>query len=672
MELQHRQRAARIKIVYYGPAVGGKTTNLQVLHDAALGEHRGDLVSIVSAQDRTILFDLLPLKGTGLHGFEVRFQVLAVPGQAAYAATRRMSLRGADAVVFVANSAADRFHENSLSFRELTEGLIAHGLDPASIPLVFQYNKRDLPQTSAIEELEGALNFRRAPHFKAVAFRGEGVLETLEAVVEQTMADLTSRYRTLALAPGETAQGWTKEALGRIFGGRTTLTAAATPPAAGAAADLRAAAPLEYAPWKPTLDVSAAAPPARRIVRVALAGEAGGGAAHRADTRPEDALIDSYARASVALGQSLDEVREQRDDARRWLGDVELAFGAIEALASGKATAEGLKPLLGRILTTAGSRRASLLVPGPGGAPRRLAGAGLEGDPLLVSRAGRRLLAHQVGTLEAPQLLAVEESEDLREAVVSTTPAVTSLLVMPLRSGARFHGVVLLYYGSSDPLPGEDVLTHLERLARALASGFTLSRLRSEGAQAQRPPAGAAHGELARRALPELERVLEAVNQQLRGALQRPPSGGPGLDPAAEALANALGLARAARAPDKYARTGQSVAVDALFARLPAGSARTQPAPGLRVAGHPALLRIAVEALVELAAGSSGPSPAVRAALEQGQVQIAAVAGAPGQSLPAGDLRVALVSLLANLHGGTLHVGLDSGHPLYQLSLPRA
>ena len=190
VELNHRQRTIKIKIVYYGPPVGGKTTNLQVLHQNAQPQRRGEMVSINSAQDRTILFDLLPLKASGFRGFDLRLQVLAVPGQAMYAATRRLVLKGADSLVFVANSAADRWEENVQSFREMTENLLAHQLDPSSLPLVLQYNKRDLPEVTPIEFMDRTLNARKVPAIPAVAVRGEGVLETFASILTATMEDL--------------------------------------------------------------------------------------------------------------------------------------------------------------------------------------------------------------------------------------------------------------------------------------------------------------------------------------------------------------------------------------------------------------------------------------------------------------------------------------------------
>ncbi|HSB60762.1 MAG TPA: hypothetical protein VLI67_03520, partial [Vicinamibacteria bacterium] len=153
VELNHRDRTIKVKIVYYGPPVGGKTTNLQILHQQALAARRGEMISINSAQDRTILFDLLPLKTPGFRGFDLRLQILAVPGQAMYAATRRLVLKGADSLVFVANSAVDRWEENIQSYREMTQNLLSHQLDPQQMPLVLQYNKRDLPQVLELEAL---------------------------------------------------------------------------------------------------------------------------------------------------------------------------------------------------------------------------------------------------------------------------------------------------------------------------------------------------------------------------------------------------------------------------------------------------------------------------------------------------------------------------------------
>ena len=218
VELNHRDRQIKVKIVYYGPPVGGKTTNLQILHQHAEAARRGEMISINSAQDRTILFDLLPLRSAGFRGFDLRLQILAVPGQAMYATTRRLVLKNADSLVFVANSAVDRWEENLQSFREMTQNLLAHRLDPATMPLVFQYNKRDLPQVMDMEFMDRALNARRVDSIPAVAVRGDGVLETFSAILMRTIQDLAKRYAVLETTKGQPAWQWTQQAVLSMFG----------------------------------------------------------------------------------------------------------------------------------------------------------------------------------------------------------------------------------------------------------------------------------------------------------------------------------------------------------------------------------------------------------------------------------------------------------------------
>jgi mutual gliding-motility protein MglA len=224
VELNHRDRQIKVKIVYYGPPLGGKTTNLQVLHQHADAARRGDMISINSAQDRTILFDLVPLRTVGFRGFDLRLQILAVPGQAMYAATRRLVLKGADSLVFVANSAVDRWDENIASFREMTQNLLTHHLDPAAMPLVFQYNKRDLPQVMDLEFMDRAMNVRKADSIPAVAVRGEGVLETFAAILMRTIQDLSRRYSILDTTKGQPAWQWTQQAVENMFGTTTIVS----------------------------------------------------------------------------------------------------------------------------------------------------------------------------------------------------------------------------------------------------------------------------------------------------------------------------------------------------------------------------------------------------------------------------------------------------------------
>ncbi|MEE9264822.1 MAG: ADP-ribosylation factor-like protein, partial [Vicinamibacteria bacterium] len=218
VELNHRERYVRAKILYYGPAAGGKTTSLQVLHRRARGSQKMELISVNTAQDRTILFDLLPLRTLAFRSYELRFQIIAVPGQRLYAATRKMLVKGADTIVFVANSAADRFQENLQSLKEMTENLLSHGIDPSNIPMVFQYNKRDLPNTTEVKALDRALNARATESFPSIAIREEGVLETFASALRVTMSELSTRYKIGADVKGpRSAREWTERAMKETF-----------------------------------------------------------------------------------------------------------------------------------------------------------------------------------------------------------------------------------------------------------------------------------------------------------------------------------------------------------------------------------------------------------------------------------------------------------------------
>jgi signal recognition particle receptor subunit beta len=219
VEIDRSERVVRVKIIYYGPAAGGKTTNLLVLHRSADPERRGEMVSVNSSQDRTILLDLLPLRTPAFRGYDLRLQLLAVPGQSMYAASRKLLLNGADGLVFVANSAADRWQETLSSLREMNENLISHGLDPTGIPLVLQYNKRDLPETTPLEAMDRTLNVRGLDSFPAIAIREEGVVETFGGILHCTLADVTQRYQIgEELRDARSVQEWTEETTKVIFG----------------------------------------------------------------------------------------------------------------------------------------------------------------------------------------------------------------------------------------------------------------------------------------------------------------------------------------------------------------------------------------------------------------------------------------------------------------------
>jgi signal recognition particle receptor subunit beta len=186
-------REITCKIVYYGPGRSGKTTNLQYVYGRVPDDRRGRMVSLATQTDRTLFFDFLPLELGSISGFTTRFQLYTVPGQVYYNATRKLVLQGADGVVFVADSQARQLEENVESLQNLQENLLAQGADVRAMPLVFQYNKQDLPQDLVLstQELDDALNFWGLPSFPAAALSGAGVFETLKAASELVLRKLS-------------------------------------------------------------------------------------------------------------------------------------------------------------------------------------------------------------------------------------------------------------------------------------------------------------------------------------------------------------------------------------------------------------------------------------------------------------------------------------------------
>ncbi|MCF7837478.1 MAG: GTPase domain-containing protein [Candidatus Marinimicrobia bacterium] len=178
------KREVQLKIVYYGPGLCGKTTNLQFVHARLGAQSRGNLTSLATSQERTLFFDFMPLVAKAIENFTTRFQLYTVPGQVMYNRTRQLVLRGVDGVVFVADSQWNLMAENVESFKNLEENLRLQGDDLEKIPYVLQYNKRDLPEVAPTHYLDFVLNNRgvRRPRFNAVATEGNGVFETLNMI----------------------------------------------------------------------------------------------------------------------------------------------------------------------------------------------------------------------------------------------------------------------------------------------------------------------------------------------------------------------------------------------------------------------------------------------------------------------------------------------------------
>jgi signal recognition particle receptor subunit beta len=187
VSINYAFREISCKVVFYGPGMSGKTTNLQFIHAKAPKDATGELISLATDADRTLYFDFLPLDLGAIRGFTTKFQLYTVPGQVYYNATRKLVLRGVDGIVFVADSQRDKMQENVESLKNLQDNLAEYGYELDQIPFVMQYNKRDLPNVATLEELEAALNKTGLPYFEAVATTGEGVFDTLKHIAKMVL-----------------------------------------------------------------------------------------------------------------------------------------------------------------------------------------------------------------------------------------------------------------------------------------------------------------------------------------------------------------------------------------------------------------------------------------------------------------------------------------------------
>jgi hypothetical protein len=194
--INYSAREINCKLVYYGPGLCGKTTNLKYIYEKTAADAKGKMISLATETERTLFFDFLPLALGEIRGFKTRFHLYTVPGQVFYDASRKLILKGVDGVVFVADSQEERFEANVESLENLKANLREQGYDYDKIPIVIQYNKRDLPNAVAVESLRESLNpTGKTPDFEAAAQSGKGVFETLKALARLVLQELKKGSR---------------------------------------------------------------------------------------------------------------------------------------------------------------------------------------------------------------------------------------------------------------------------------------------------------------------------------------------------------------------------------------------------------------------------------------------------------------------------------------------
>jgi len=195
MQFDFKAKELTVKLVYYGPALSGKTTNLQAIHRLVSAESSGRLMTLDTRDDRTLFFDLLPLSFQTSSGVQIRLKLFTVPGQVIHNATRRLVLQGADGVAFIADSQRSETKANQVAFVNMRENLLENGLAADKFPVVIQFNKRDMPDVRSDEELDRMAQRGREPVFKAVALRGVGVMETFFGLLELTWRSLEAEHQ---------------------------------------------------------------------------------------------------------------------------------------------------------------------------------------------------------------------------------------------------------------------------------------------------------------------------------------------------------------------------------------------------------------------------------------------------------------------------------------------
>ena len=638
VEISHRERVVRAKIIYYGPAAGGKTTNLVVLHRRANPKRRGEMVSVNSTQDRTILLDLLPMKTPAFRGYELRFQVIAVPGQRMYAASRKLLLNGADAVVFVANSAADRWEETIHSLREMNQNLLAHGLDPTTIPVIYQYNKRDLPEVTPLGAMDRTLNARKTKSFPAVAIREEGVLATFAAALEMTMDDIAKRFKLGAnLRNARSVDEWTAESMRAMFAWRPSDSDELGDPEA-AASKMAAPAPTSEALIERLPHVAVKVPVARSVEGATSPSAA----TPASDPQAAEALVDSYAQAAAELTSALEDMREQRDFVDKQLTDVDAPSRASQALLQGTPPDEVLRALVMQLVEAFGAISGSLSLVRHDGELQPVVLHGLQREPLVsMADESQRPLGIALAESAKSLVFMMGDPGPLAQVLERSGGKLTAIVAIPVRTSHQQLGLLSFYLPPETTPPRADAIDHLDKLGRAVAvvlelaaGGLAKDRL----AQAERY---ALIGRLAEQAIMEMGPPLDRLFSTL-GRLRTQPEGPDWLG--AELLGMGKELSRTKRFRDAVLEfmVGQPPAMDLIslgpvFRSVRAWTAdslerhavrfeATELAPTDRVRADAFLLRSALSALVERAehdlSGHNGGLIRLSAHIEEGKAYI--------------------------------------------------
>jgi len=431
---QHRQ--IKIKIVYYGPAVGGKTTCLQHIHRVTDPQRRTKLYSLNTASDRTLFFDLLSLNLGRIRGYRLALQLYTVPGQVQYDATRRTVLAGADGIVFVADSQVSQREANLESLENLWANMKANGLDRDKVPVVLQYNKRDLDPIQKVEEMEAALNLDRQPAFPTIAITGEGVLEAFAAIGERTLAAVADK---LGVGTSPQAIARLQEQMGKAM--------------------------------QPFLGTEGEAPTAADDVEVTVTGEG----VKADEVLSEEVLVGEAVRANMAMTDvttRLDIVSRQLEHKVRVMGSIS-QFG--HAVSNQRDPARVLRLLITEAIRLLQLQGASVIIIPGSGRPREAVVHGFKQDPLLhAADSTGASVATALLNDRRPRLLVRELDDDSAGSALAAVEGAgfSSAVAVPMVTQEKVVGLLAAYGDRERTDLDEDDLQLATVLASTAAMGY--------------------------------------------------------------------------------------------------------------------------------------------------------------------------------------------------------
>jgi signal transduction histidine kinase/signal recognition particle receptor subunit beta len=434
VQFDNQYRQIKIKVVYYGPAMGGKTTCLQYIHRITDPARRTKLYSLNTASDRTLFFDLLSLNLGRIRGYRLALQLYTVPGQVQYNATRRAVLSGADGVVFVADSDVEQRQANIESIENLWDNLLANGIDKEAIPLILHFNKRDLPNIMTVEEMDAAINTRKVPTFPSIALKGDGVLEGFLSVSQATLAAVADKLGV----------GGNKQAIQRL---QEQVKIALKPFMEESEEEQEAGPPEDdISVIRPSGDTSADLP------------------------MSQDVLVDEAVRANMAmtdLNVQLDNVSKQLKRKVRVLEGI----GDFSRSVAGEQDTGGvLRLLLKKTVSLLRVQGVAALVVNGAGKLRPAAGHGFKQDPLLsTSGESGEPLALSLVSQREPMLISPESSNGKGTQLMKAIEAAgfASAIVAPMVAHDRTVALLTAYASPKRPALDENDL----QLASILATG---------------------------------------------------------------------------------------------------------------------------------------------------------------------------------------------------------